>query len=155
MSRLTLFALIILISLASCSKEEEENTDQNSSLQIYFDRFEQEALNRNILVDLADSQISGTIDDIDETNVAGQCFFHSHTPNQIVIDRAFWNNASPLLREMVVFHELGHCYLGRGHREAQNNQGICLSIMRSGLSGCLDNYNSDTRDAYLDELFAL
>lgn len=153
MSRLTLFALILAISVASCSKEEEQSTNFDSSLQEYFKRFEQEASIRNIHVDLEVSGISGTISAIDEDNVAGQCFFHSQSPNHIVIDQEFWNSASHLLREMVVFHELGHCYLGRGHKETQSNQGICLSIMRSGLNGCTDNYNANTRDDYIDELF--
>jgi hypothetical protein len=55
---------------------------------------------------------------------------------------------------MVVFHELGHCYLGRGHSEETHPNGVCKSIMRSGNGGCFDNYNSTTREAYLDELFS-
>ena len=154
MSRLTLFVLILTISVPSCSKEEEQSTNFDSSLQEYFKQFEHEASLRNIDVDLEASEISGTISDIEEHNVAGQCFFHSQSSNHIVIDQEFWNSASHLLREMVVFHELGHCYLGRGHKETQSNEGICLSIMRSGLNGCFDNYNTATRDQYIDELFA-
>lgn len=152
MSRLTLFKLLFILFLFSCSDEESQfNTDE--SIQVYFERFENEALIRNIQVDL--SVITSDIIDIGEDNIAGQCFFQSHAPNHITIDREFWDNATTLLREMVVFHELGHCYLGRSHRDSQNAQGFCSSIMRSGLSGCVDNYTSQTRTTYIDELFEL
>jgi len=71
-----------------------------------------------------------------------------------VIDKAFFNQTSELLKEMVIFHELGHCVLFRGHREATYSNGTCASIMRSGVEGCRDNYRASTRAAYLDELFA-
>ena len=54
---------------------------------------------------------------------------------------------------MIFFHELGHCVLFRGHREDVNQNGSCVSIMRSGIEECWDNYRSTTREIYLDELF--
>ena len=54
---------------------------------------------------------------------------------------------------MIVFHELGHCYLTRGHKDERKNNGTCASIMRSGKAACMDFYTSDNRKEYLDELF--
>ncbi len=56
-------------------------------------------------------------------------------------------------REFVVFHELGHCDLGRDHRDEAFDNGVCVSIMRSGLGDCRDYYHPRTREGYLDELF--
>jgi len=55
---------------------------------------------------------------------------------------------------LLVFHELGHCSLNLGHQEDKVG-GICQSIMRSGLGGCVDNYNATNRSDYLDDLFII
>ena len=123
------------------------------SLWGYFEAFEKEAAQRGIDIDLQKSELTGVIQDLEGERVAGQCNYHSLRPNHVIIDHEFWENASDLVKEMVVFHELGHCELARGHREATGSRGHCLSIMRSGGGKCLDNYRFATRKAYLDELF--
>jgi len=55
-------------------------------------------------------------------------------------------------KERLVFHELGHCVLNRSHLETVGTDGHCLSIMNSA-QRCSDNYNAQTREKYLDELF--
>jgi len=35
----------------------------------------------------------------------------------IILDKPFWDNASYYKREELIFHELGHCDLNRGHTE--------------------------------------
>lgn len=125
----------------------------NEELWPYFARFEAEALQRGIFVDLREAQITAEIEQIEDDGVAGKCRYSSHFPNHVTIDKAFWDSTSDLGREFVVFHELGHCDLGRDHRESTNADGTCKSLMRSGLNGCRDNYRSNTRAAYLDELF--
>jgi len=72
----------------------------------------------------------------------------------VTVDRDFWLNSNGNFQEFIVFHELGHCFLHRGHREDSDAQGACISIMRSGLEDCQDNYNLLTREQYIDELFS-
>lgn len=127
------------------------NVDE--ALWVYFQRFEEEGRARGIDVDLVAERITGAIEALGEEDVAGQCTYASHAPNHVTIDLSFWNRASDWLREFVVFHELGHCELGRDHREAVFANGTCRSIMRSGLEDCRDNYTTATRNSYLDELF--
>lgn len=119
----------------------------------YFERFEEEGRERGIEVDLRAQKITGMIQSLGEDDVAGQCTYSPTRPNHVVIDLGFWTNATNQAREFVVFHELGHCELLREHREASFTNGTCLSIMRSGLGSCRDNYNVRTRESYLDELF--
>ena len=123
------------------------------ALWIYFDRFEEEAQKRGLSINLRASNISGEIIDLGDEDVAGQCTYNSHLPNHVSIDLSFWNEAPDLYKEFVVFHELGHCELARDHRDEATENGICVSLMRSGLGDCRDNYNTITRAAYLDELF--
>ena len=160
-------SLVFLITCTvffSCQKDQtidstvEENNfpSVESALQPFFEEFEYQAAVRGITIDLTEARIIGKIEDLPEEHVAGQCTYGAAIDNEIIIDQTFWNQFPQyLIREMVVFHELGHCYLKRGHTEEAHANGTCLSIMRSGLEGCRDNYVSSTRRAYLDELFGL
>lgn len=127
----------------------------DQALWTHFAEFEAEALKRDIVIDLRSAQITGRIAEIEETHVAGQCTYNSHQPNAILIDLSFWNQAPHLYREFVVFHELGHCQLFRGHDETVNPDGSCESLMRSGAEECFDNYTAATRTRYLNELFGV
>ena len=146
----------------SCFQEEpiiEEPVVTSSDSQInelllpYFSRFEQEGRLRGFEINLSANGITGTIEEISHEHVAGTCTYGTHLPGDVVIDLEFWNNSSALIKEMVIFHELGHCYLRRHHKETAFSNGTCTSIMRSGNGDCFDNYNFRTREDYIDELF--
>lgn len=119
----------------------------------YFEQFEIAAAAQNVKVDLIQSKITGVVEDLEEENVAGLCTYYSHSPNHVTIDLEFWNRFSDNFKEMIVFHELGHCVLGRDHREGQLQDGRCLSIMRSGSEFCRDAYTPSTKAYYISELF--
>ena len=162
-----LFVFGIFTFFTSCQPDEElelENDEEVAAIQFpgvdpdlwsHFANFESEAAARGLDIDLASSNITGEIAEISQEHVAGRCSFSNSRvrPNEVTIDRTFWNRSSPLFREFVVFHELGHCFLGRGHEEATNANGTCISIMRSGVEDCRDNYFPSTRAEYIDELF--
>lgn len=128
-------------------------TNDTNSIEYYFNRFEQEAINRGFDINLAALGIIYNFEDIEQEFVAGSCTYNSHSPNQVTIDTEFWQIAPNAIKEMVVFHELGHCVLGRDHREGRDTDGFCISIMRSGDGSCKDGYNSQTKDYYMAELF--
>lgn len=149
------FSMLLLSSCENEPVEPEQNVypEVDQRLWHLFEAFEQEASDRGIEVDLEAVGISGDISSIPEDHVAGQCSYSSAAPGVVTVDEEFWNNSSGLFQEFIVFHELGHCYLGRGHREDVDENGFCISLMRSGLEDCQDNYTSQTREAFLDELF--
>lgn len=123
----------------------------------HFINFEDAAFERGIDIDLSTSGIRAVIEDISEEDIAGTCTYgvHRFSLKEIVIDEPFWDQTSNLIREYIVFHELGHCYLFRDHNDQCTARGIWESIMRSGtIGGCRDSYNNRTREAYLDELFS-
>jgi len=154
-----LSAASLLLFFTSCQKEtiEPETIIQFSNvdpeLWSYYSKFETEAKLRGFDYDLNALQISGEILEISEDNVAGSCRFGNHINNEVTIDRGFWNRSSDLLKEFVIFHELGHCVLLRDHDESTDGQGRCLSIMRSGLTNCRDSYSQQNRNGFIDELF--
>jgi len=163
-SSINIFLSVIcfLILFSACQKDEptaellpEEKTYPwvDERLWDYFERFENEAAERGITIDLNREGITGEIMEIEQDRVAGSCSFGSHITNHVTIDLEFWNRSNDLDKEFVIFHELGHCSLLRGHREDSNVNGTCSSIMRSGLEDCRDNYRFLTRSEYVDELF--
>lgn len=120
----------------------------------FFERFEIEGRERGFDVDLVASRISGVIEELEGEHIAGQCTtFGNFRPGRVTVDAEFWELSNDLFKEFIIFHELGHCYLDRDHREDAFSNGRCVSIMRSGTLDCRDNYNVATRAAYLDELF--
>ncbi|MEM8907356.1 MAG: putative metallopeptidase [Bacteroidota bacterium] len=145
---------VLVLTLAGCSEESGQvDLLVESELQAYIDRFEEEAALRGQTVDWSTQQLEAQIQEIINPTVAGQCTRHDDSPNVIIIDSSTWRDASDLEKEYLVFHELGHCYLNRGHRDEINPNGTCVSMMQSGTISCRRNYNQVTRAAYIDELF--
>lgn len=151
-----LFSLI-LFALVSCADTNDDLISAENlideELQSFVDAFESEAISRGFNIDVEALGVRVELADISQNNVAGVCFYHSDNPGRIEIDAPFYNRMTNLQREFVVFHELGHCVLSRGHSEAQFNNGICESIMASGTGNCRENYTNRTRSSYIDELF--
>ena len=143
---------LFIFSLAACQTEEAKpSVEINDELLPYFERFESEATSRGIEAPVT-TLVSGKLTDIDG-DVVGQCEHYTNSPNTVLIDQQYWQNATDLEKEYLLFHELGHCYLERSHLDSKDASGKCLSIMQSGQGNCRMNYNSSTRTAYLDELF--
>ncbi len=147
--------IFLLISvLLSCQKEPPElkiYPDVSIELCPFFYSFEREAAKRGVIVDLRNAAIKGRLTKINGSAV-GICI--KHDMKEILIDREFWERSSQLIKELIVFHELGHCYLHKSHNNQTATNGTCESIMRSGLGGCIDFYNENTRDDLLDEFFS-
>ncbi len=150
------FAFLLILFLIGCRPDANEDTLIHSDVAVLHDflsTFELEAASRGFRINLDELDIDVVIEEIDDDNVAGTCQYSPNRPNLVTIDRSFWDSASDIWREMVVFHELGHCVLGRGHREDMDENGSCLSIIQSGLGTCILRYNQVNRDYYIDELF--
>ena len=145
--------IFIFFLTVSCQKDEGFEYFVDAPLQEYFDRFVVEAALRNVVIDLEAQQISGDIRVINANQVIGQCIHTEKEPNTVVVDKFYWDNANDLDREFLIFHELGHCALGRGHIDDSDSQGNCISIMTSGTGICRIRYNTLTRETLLDELF--
>ena len=72
----------------------------------------------------------------------------------VLIDRDFWSFASNPEREQLLFHELGHCLLWRGHTSKTFRDGRPISIMNPVL--ILSDYEyMSNREYYLNELFGV
>jgi hypothetical protein len=87
----------------------------------------------------------------EDRDIHGQCIktkyksiFGTNAQHTIVIDRSDWEYLNDVQREILIFHELGHCdlYLGHDHEP---------SIMQENLINW--QYYLNNREELLDELF--
>lgn len=145
-----LFTFCVLAFCTNCAKE--PNTIA-LELQSYFDSFEAEAEKYNYQIDLSTLDLDAYISNIEIRGTLGQCKSYSDGSKKVVIDAPYWDSATELEREYLVFHELGHCALNRDHNDGQDGEGNCLSIMQSGDNACTSSYNYSNRERLLAELF--
>lgn len=154
---------LLLVCFVACSKDSstlpppppKEPVVLDPEIEAYLNSFIAEAELRGVDLNLEFFDLTFEILEINRGNVAGTCSYNSFRNNHVTLDATYWNTATENNKEKIFFHELGHCILERGHREDTYANGACISIMRSGLEGCFDNYNINTRSLYLDELFLL
>lgn len=92
--------------------------------------------------------------------VAGLCQQTTFQSPKVVVNRAVWNARSVASREALIFHELGHCLLGRDHRdemktEVRTSDGRERSIPASlmNLRGVPGTIYFENKEYYLRELF--
>lgn len=150
--------LTLLSFLLACSEETGDELKAidnfiDDRLYEHFETFKLEAEKRNIEVDFKSMNVEGHIDNIKDPGVVGQCQTYVDGNKAVVIEEAYWNRASYLQKEFLVFHELGHCILGRDHLDEANANGSCSSIMNSGSANCDFDYNEKTREDLFEELF--
>lgn len=83
--------------------------------------------------------------------MVGECIHKEDGTREIKIDLTYWNNSSDDAREELLYHELGHCVLNKGHTSVMNTDGCPHSIMHPqvfGNSGCFIN----NKEYYFNEL---
>lgn len=155
MLRSFLFLLLIIGISGSCANK-VDGVRLDEELEPYFLIFEEEAAKRGVVFNNEVEQIEGYLQNIADTGVIGACRRNDgeDVNRSVFFDKPYWETATNLEKEYVVFHELGHCFLLLDHDDRENEKGECISIMASGVSGCRDNFNELTRDSLLNELFS-
>jgi hypothetical protein len=141
----------VTILLYSCQKPKSKYSAP-PELDKIARSFVNEALKRGIKINLDSSMVTLSFERLG-IHYNGSCTPNAD-PKVIIIDSFKWNTYDSTMKEFIVFHELGHCLLNRGHKNDTLKLGECVSIMREGLTSCNSNYaDSAWRDFYLDELF--
>lgn len=104
----------------------------NSTLQPYFTAFAERAGTPEI-------RIPAGFADLDGVEI-GVCIM-IRDQRWIYIDKEFWESASPIQRQAIINHELGHCALGLDHDTAHEG-GCPSSLMFPQLmpESCLTKY---------------
>lgn len=150
------FSLILFFS--SCGGNSHEYK-VDSAFTDYLQRFKNEGATRGHTFNV---ETSGLIVEFGTLtgDVAG--LTHYETPIRIEIDKKYWDAISKtagadLMKEDLLFHELGHGLLGRKHLNTTLENGDWKSIMCGGDKvnnrSWNINYRGERRKYYLDELF--
>ena len=82
--------------------------------------------------------------------VIGRCTFYIGGYKEISVDPEYWSLANDMQRTSLLFHELGHCDLGRMHESGDLSDGTKKSIMNYYLIGW---DSKEMEDYYFWELF--
>jgi len=109
------YILILILLVSACSDIHEYRVEEEFTK--YVQRFEMEAAKRGKDFDLQNTGLIVEFADLKDEQ-AGLC--HYEKPIRIEIDRAYWKAISAtagadLMKENLLFHELGHGMLGRDH----------------------------------------
>lgn len=112
-------------------------------VEIYKNDFEHDTMRKtdSITIELVDTLYPS------RPEIIGYCYYDEHL---IKIRHDFWVFATPLSRKIVVYHELGHCLIGRSHRNDTFPDNCARSLMNSNLPAleCLNKHYDD----YIQEL---
>lgn len=144
---------ISLISVLACTPK-EPYYEAPSELDIYVQKFIEEGEKRGVSLNIEEEAIVLEFGEL-TGNEGGKCAPNAY-PKQIVIDRGKWLLINQHQREMLVFHELGHCILNRVHKNEKLPHGECVSLMDGNENGfsCSNNFTSaHWREYYVNELF--
>ncbi len=161
---------VLLLLLAACAGKEAPQPVYQvpDDLAPYIQKFTDEARLRG--KDIAITNLIVTFGPTTSDDVCGMCLPGSRDPNgqvRIVLsnDPYCWQELTPEDREELVFHELGHCVLGRtAHRNDRLPNGDYASLMNARGTGlytrCVYDIGGGNdcdrryrRGYYLDELF--
>lgn len=149
------FAILSLLFL-SCSDDNE--SPELPDLQIYLDRFEEEAKLRGYDLDLSVVE-AVYVDEIvmrDETFCGyGYNNYENTSQRKIEISTSCgWAGKNDIARENLFFHEIGHAFLNRNHDESQLCDGFPLSIMTTSFNGwsIYSEKETEKRAYYISEL---
>lgn len=143
--------LVIAITLtASCEKE--KNQVIPDEVRPFVEQFFEAANARGKLLQLEDYDLTITFEKLSD-NTAGNC--NPLRRRSIQLDPDYWKAISTCDRKFLIYHELGHCLLDRGHLNDSNIAGVCKSMMYDpGQAMCtLDFTSSIWQDYYVNELF--
>ena len=87
-----------------------------------------------------------------KSTIGGMCSRGSDGRHTIYINRSLWGRISDNYRRMIIFHELGHCRLNRGHSNKLDDNGAQKSLMHEHLF-ISESYFAKREEQYIEELF--
>jgi hypothetical protein len=133
MNLLALFAM----SLSSCGliPSPADNPEVTTEAKIIYSTFLTDAARFGVQPELKGLTVQ--LADMPQ-GVAGSCT----ADRTVTIATGYWNMVGGYGKELVLFHELGHCTLGQGHRPGSIMSAVLMS----------QNYYAARREEYKQEL---
>lgn len=128
----------------------------NESFENYISLFEEAAAQElsNPYYKIGDVPVN--FGDTENEEFDGVCFSYPDGTKEVIIKKDFWDRANTIQRRVLVFHELGHCALGRTHDEdTVTHSGIVYktSVMHPIIPDSMQYLKAEAE--YKSELFTL
>lgn len=147
MARLLAIAIVLVFGCGRPGTDKDYRYTEDSEFDRYIDIFEIESRHRRP-TDVNNFEMKfGDLKD----NRVGECHYTPGDTKFIYIDEKYWAGASSTARESLINHELGHCFLVRGHK-TDTLGGVPVSLM---YPNTITGYYGQHREEYLDELFSI
>ena len=154
--KLRIFLVALLLLSASCQEQEPPPARVDAAFAPFVREFVSEATKRGMDVRRPLNEISIVFGPTINLLWDGQC----NQENQLItINPASWQQNDAAQNRLTIFHELGHCLLGRAHLNGVLPNGEWQSIMRGGEPvsnrSFITNFSGFRKEYYLDELFSV
>lgn len=145
---------LVFLALIGCGRAPTIAPD----FQKYADEFSRLMLSHGL-----GSGVSTSIEFNAPSGYAGFCYSDDH---RIAIDRAYWETRNDDERRALIYHELGHCELGRSHEYSMMQvtatdgtlSGVTItvakSIMNPDPNSAAEYFAFGLLPTYTDELFS-
>lgn len=157
---LTLLAASLIVGCSTTQTREQMvySPVESEDFGVYVRLFQKEAETRNLDLHIATLDRSLRIykvdkfeQDFEDAGVIGLCV---KTAGQlsIYVSRRHWNSYDSQQREMLIFHELGHCALNLEHDQSLDSEGVPNDLMYPVNFDSLYYYKY--RKFYLDHMFS-
>ncbi|MCR9203282.1 MAG: hypothetical protein NXH75_01810 [Halobacteriovoraceae bacterium] len=93
--------------------------------------------------------------DTENPSFQGVCFEYPDGTKEIIVRREWWNNVNDEYKESLLFHELGHCRLGRDHLNdiQKDSTGIDQKVSMMNSVIVQPNSYKDHKEQYQIELY--
>ncbi len=161
MSRYIWMLLPVMLGYASCQMDEEDQVGANgvyaveSVFEPYVQQFIAEAASRGHDIDFNDTGLKIELSDRQLEFAGGFCYLEQH---HIVINKSVWLEGFEDYKTRLIFHELGHCELDRGHRNDRFRNKVWKSLMRGDPLSQAERqipvpFTGFRKKYYIDELF--
>lgn len=163
-SLIAILLSFVLLDCRSVPEAEPETYQVPAEVEPYVKKFREEASRRGKTQ--AITNLIVTFGTLQGEEACGECVLApGRTPRITLSSNTFcWKTLPNDVREALVFHELGHCVLKRGHKTTRLPNGAYASLMSGKdievYATCIYPINGDAscdlsyrRAYYIDELF--
>jgi len=152
----------LALSLTACTKDSEERKgahgvyDVDPTFEPFVQQFISEGAKRGKGIDFSDTSLKIELSDRELEFAGGFCYLGQH---HIVVNKSVWQGQGfDDYKTRLIFHELGHCELDRGHRNDRFENNVWKSLMRGDPLNQAERqipvpFFGFRKDYYIDELF--
>jgi hypothetical protein len=126
---------------------------ETPELQMYVQRFEAYSVLYGPSGPVAIYNLKVVFGAMKDEKSVGLCSLDLSGTSTVSIDKTYWDKANPVQKEVLMFHELGHCVLARDHREDLGEANAPISLMFHDIRPAY--YYPYQKIEYLKELFSI